>query len=59
MMAAKWLCRTLAFSMIAASNVASAAAANPLDLRRQTAVQGDASAGATKATICGGCHGPQ
>lgn len=36
-----------------------AAAKGSLDLRRQPAIQGDASAGAGKATVCGGCHGPQ
>lgn len=36
-----------------------AAAKDSLDLRRQPEIQGDASAGARKATDCGVCHGPQ
>lgn len=36
-----------------------AAAKGSLDLRRQPEIQGDASAGAGKATDCGVCHGPQ
>jgi cytochrome c553 len=30
-----------------------------LDLRAQAPIQGDAAAGAGKATVCGACHGPQ
>lgn len=62
-MIAKLLCRTLALFVVAGPNVTSAWGADPartsLDLRRQPVVQGDASVGATKATICNGCHGPQ
>lgn len=41
----------------AASATASSAAF--LDLRGQMPIQGDASAGAAKATVCAACHGPQ
>jgi len=62
-MVVKPLGRTLALFAIAGLNVASVWGAGAekasLDLRRQPAVQGDAHVGATKATICGGCHGPQ
>jgi cytochrome c553 len=58
-MMAKLPGRALALFMIAGLNAGSVWAAGVLDLRRQAAVQGDASAGATKAAICGGCHGPQ
>ncbi|MGN6281285.1 c-type cytochrome [Frateuria sp.] len=38
---------------------AAAASSAFLDLRGQTPIQGDASAGATKATVCAACHGLQ
>ena len=42
-----------------AATPATASSAAFLDLRGQTPIQGDASAGATKATVCAACHGPQ
>jgi len=38
---------------------ATASSAAFLDLRAQAPIQGDASAGAGKATVCAACHGPQ
>ena len=41
---------------------AASVAAKPvamLDVRAQPPIQGDAQAGAAKATVCGACHGPQ
>ena len=42
-----------------ASAPAAASSATFLDLRGQAPIQGDASAGAGKATVCMACHGPQ
>jgi cytochrome c553 len=57
------LWRTLALLVIGGLNAAGASGADAArvssDLRRQAAVQGDASTGAAKAAVCGGCHGPQ
>lgn len=38
---------------------AAASSSTFLDLRGQAPIQGDASAGATKAAVCAACHGPQ
>lgn len=48
--------RTLSLSTLLLA--CSAAASEPLDLRRVDALVGDAAAGKTKATVCSACHGP-
>jgi len=57
-MTRRW--RTLALLVIAGLNAVCVWGADAaLDPRHQVVVQGDASVGASKAAVCGGCHGPQ
>jgi cytochrome c553 len=51
------LCTLVAMSVLACVSM-SAAAAELIDLRGVTAVQGDAAIGKSKAAVCSACHGP-